>query len=56
MCARCLRVFFGEETMYKTSGGRDRTYPCILVCRSPSAVSVLNELSFDDPMCPYRTG
>ena len=52
----CLRELFGEETMDESSRRRESAYPCILVCRSPSAVIVLNELSFDDPMFPFRAG
>ena len=42
--------------MDESSRRRESAYPSILVCRSPSTVIVLNELSFDDPMCPFRAG
>ena len=53
---RCFRVLFGDETMDESSRRRESALPSILVCRSPSAVIVLNELSFDDPMFPFRAG
>lgn len=42
--------------MDESSKRRESVYPSILVCRSPSTVIVLNELSFDDPMCQFRAG